>query len=108
MPKFTFFYNVRVGIQKFSSGQELLSKWNEEAQASIGAIDAGVIQIWKDAADATVYVVVEIEADDAATAHGNHLEMTGSLPMGASGELIIEEARSVIPYKEWAEYLAGR
>jgi len=30
MPKFTFFYKVRVDIQKFSSGQELLSKWHEE------------------------------------------------------------------------------
>ena len=108
MPTFTFFYKIRVDLQKFSSGPQLLNKWHEEAQAASGAIDAGVIQVWKDAADAAVYVIAEVEADNPAQAHGNALEMFGSLPMGAGGELVLEEARSVIPYKEWADYLARR
>ena len=68
----------------------------------------GVVQNWNDAADAPVYVIATVEADNPAQAHGNALENIASLPMGASGELILEEARSVIPYEEWADYLAGR
>ena len=49
-----------------------------------------------------------VEVDNPAQAHGNALEMFASFPIGASGELIIEEARSVIPYKEWADYLGSR
>ena len=44
-----------------------------------------------------VYVIATVEADNPAQAHGNALELFESLPMGASGELILEEARSVIP-----------
>ena len=36
------------------------------------------------------------------------LNMVLGLPMGASGELIVEEVRSVIPYMEWADHLASR
>lgn len=108
MATFTFFYKVRVDIQKFSSGQELLDKWHQEAQAAMGAINAGAIQVWKDAADTVVYAVLTVEAENQAEAHGNVLNTFGALPMGVSGELIIEEARSVMPYPQWAEYLAGR
>ncbi len=108
MPMFTYFYKFRVDLQKFSSGEQLLSKWSEEAKSATAGIEAGVIQAWKDAAEAVVYAFVTVEADNPAQAHGSALEMFTSVPMGASGELIIEEARSVIPYKEWAEYLAGR
>ena len=108
MPEFTFFYKVRVDLQKFSSGKQLLDKWNEEAQAATKGIDAGVAQIWKDAAEPVVYVINHVEADDQAQAHGKILEMFNTLPMGADGELIIEEGRAVIPYREWTEYLAGR
>ena len=108
MATFTFFYKLRVDVQKFSSGQELLDKWHQEAQAAMGAINAGAIQVWKDAADTVVYAVLTVEADDQVQAHGNVLTIFGSLPMGASGELIIEEARSVIPYPQWDDYLSSR
>lgn len=108
MATYTFFYKIRVDLQKFVSGQALLDKWRLEAQAAMGAINAGAVQVWKDTADTVVYVIIKIEADDAAQAHGNVLSIFGSLPMGASGELIIEEARSVMPYAEWAQYLENR
>jgi hypothetical protein len=108
MATFTFFYKLRVDLQKFSSGQEILAKWHQEAQAAMGAINAGAVQVWKDAADAVVYAIITVEADDPAQAHGNVLNILGSLPMGVSGELLIEEARSVMPYQQWAQYLAGR
>ena len=108
MAIYTYFYKIRVDLQKFSSGQALLNKWHQEAQAAMGAINAGVVQVWKDTADAVVYVIIKMEADNAAQAHGEVLNIFGSLPMGASGELIVEEARSVIPYPEWAQYLASR
>ena len=108
MATFTFFYKIRVDLQKFSSGQELLEKWHQEAQAAMHAISAGAVQVWKDAADTVVYVILTVEAENPAQAHGNVLNIFGSLPMGVSGELIIEEARSVMPYQQWAQYLAGR
>ena len=66
-------------LQKFSSGQELLDKWHQEAQAAMGAINAGAAQVWKDAADTVVYVVLTIEADDAAQAHANVLTIFGRI-----------------------------
>ena len=104
----TFFYKLRVDLQKFSSGEQLLDEWTVEAQAAMEAINAGVVQVWKDAADPVVYAVINIEANNQAEAHAAALTMLGSLPMGASGELIVEEARVVFPYQEWAEYLASR
>jgi hypothetical protein len=108
MASFTFFYKIRVDLQRFSSSQALLDKWNQEAQAAMEAIKAGAAQVWKDTADPVAYLVITVEANDPAQAHGNVLSILGSLPMGASGELIIEEARSVIPYQQWAQYLAER
>ena len=108
LPTFTYFYKVRVDMQKFSSGKQLLDKWHQEAQAASGAMEAGIAQIWKDAAEPLVYVILNIEAENQTQAHGSVLEIFASLPMGASGELVIEEGRQVIPYREWAEYLAGR
>jgi hypothetical protein len=108
MATFTFFYKIRVDLQKFSSGQELLDKWHQEAQAAMPAINAGVVQGWKDAADAVVYAILTVEAENQAQAHGNVLNIFGSLPMGASGELIIDEARAVMPYQQWAQYLTER
>jgi hypothetical protein len=108
MATFTFFYKLRVDLQKFSSGQALLEKWHQEAQSAMQAINAGAAQVWKDTADTVVYVILNMEAENAAQAHGNVLNIFGSLPMGVSGEIIIEEARSVIPYQQWAQYLAAR
>ena len=45
MAEFTYFYKVCIDVAKSASGEELLSKWHEEAQAALGAIDAGTIQI---------------------------------------------------------------
>ena len=101
-------YNVRVDLQKFSSGAGLLTEWHADAQAATQAIDAGAIQVWIDAAGTTVYAIINMEADNAAQAHAEVLNIMGSLPMGASGYLIIDEARVVTPYPEWAEYLPSR
>ena len=108
MAAFTYFYKIRIDVTKSSSGEELLSKWHEEAQAALGAIDAGIIQIWKDAADAVVYVIATFEGETAVEAHGTALATFGTLPMFQSGHIIIEEARSVLDYREWAAYLANR
>jgi hypothetical protein len=102
MATFTFFYKLRVDLQKFSSGQALLEKWHQEAQAAMHAINAGAVQVWKDTADTVVYAILTIEAENAAQAHGNVLNIFGN------GEIIIEEARSVMPYQQWAQYLADR
>ena len=85
-----------------------MEKWDQEAQAAMAAINAGALQVWKDAAYAVVYAILNVKAYSPAQAHGNVLNILGSLPMGASGELIIEEARAVMPYQQWAQYLAGR
>ena len=45
MASFTYFFKLRVDLAKSSSGEELLSKWNEEAQAALGAMDAGIVQV---------------------------------------------------------------
>jgi len=71
-------------------------------------MDAGIIQIWKDAADAVVYVIATFEGANAVEAHGTALATFGTLPMFQSGHLIMEEARSVVPYRDWATYLANR
>ena len=86
----------------------MLTKWNEEAQTAMGAIDAGVILIWKDSTNVVVYVIAIFEWQNAVAAHGTALATFGTLPMFQSGHIIIEEARSLIDYREWADYLAKR
>jgi len=108
MASFSYFYKIRIDLSKSSSGEALLSKWHEEAQAALGAMDAGVVQIWKDAADAVVYVIATFEGENAVEAHGTALTTFGTLPMFNSGHIIIEEASSVLDYREWAAYLANR
>ena len=108
MAAFTYFYKIRIDVTKSSSGEELLSKWNEEAQAAVGAMDAGIVKIWKDASDAVVYVIATFEGANAVEAHGTALATFGTLPMFQSGHIIIEEARSVLDYREWAAHLANR
>ncbi len=49
-----------------------------------------------------------MEADNPAQAHAEVLNIMGSLPMEASRELIIDEARVVTLFAEWAEYLPSR
>ena len=48
------------------------------------------------------------EGESAVEAHGKALATFGTLPMFQSGHIIIEEARSLIDYREWADYLAKR
>ena len=47
MPAFTYFYKFRDDLQKFSSGQQPLNKWNEEAKSATATINADVIHAWK-------------------------------------------------------------
>ena len=108
MALFTFYLKLRFDIQKFSSGEKLLDKWNIGAHAPIDTPGVDIVHAWKDAAEPVAYNFVTVNADNQAEAHGKLLTMIGSLPPGASGELIFEEARAVIPYEEWAEYLASR
>ena len=96
MASFSYFYKIRIDLSKSSSGEALLSKWHEEAQAALGAIDA------------VVYVIATFEGENAIEAHGTALATFGTLPMFNSGHIIIEEASSVLDYREWAAYLANR
>jgi len=102
------FYRTRLKniVKDVNSAVEAGNK--EEAQAALGAMDAGIIQAWKDAADTTVYVIATMEGENAIDAHGTALSIFGTLPMFQSGHLIMEEARSVVPYRDWATYLANK
>ena len=84
----------------------MLTKWNEEAQAALGSIDAGVIPIRKDSADAVGYVIAIFEWQNAVAVHGTALATFGTLPMFQRGHIIIDEAESLVDYMEWADYLA--
>ena len=59
----------------------MLTKWNEEAQTAIGAIDAGVIPIWKDSAEVVAHVIAIFEWQNAVAAHGTAHATFGTLPM---------------------------
>ena len=63
----------------------MLTKWDEEAQAALGFIDAGVIPIRKDSADALVYVIAIFEWKNAVGVHGTALATFGTLPMFQRG-----------------------
>jgi aspartate aminotransferase-like enzyme len=108
MPDFSYFLKVRVDLSKFSSPQALIDAWYEEAQAVAAAGEQMNIQLWKDASEPTVYGIATIEAANAAEAHADMLSIFTTVPMGANGQLIVEEVRSVLPYPEWAAALAGR
>ncbi len=107
MATFTYFAKVRVDLQKFSSGEELLKGWQTEAQAAQEAIQGGAFQLWKDAAEPVVYAIINIEADNAAQAGLNLYNAALSLPFGKAGQFVIEEVRSVVSYQDWADTLAN-
>ena len=107
MPTFTYLTRFRIDLQKFSSGEELLKSWQAEAQAALQGISDGTFQLWKDAAEPVVYGVITIEADNMAEASWNLYNGALALPMGARGEFILEEAKAVVPYRQWADTLAN-
>ena len=109
MADFYFALRVRVDINKYPSGDALLDRWLEEAEAAEGAEQAGVIQTaWKDLNEPVVHPVLRIEAEDALAAHASVLQAFNGLPMGQDGALIIEHVAQVRPYSEWREFLRGR
>lgn len=57
MPIFTYHAKIRVDLQKFSSGEDLLKAWQAEAQVAMQGISAGVFQLWKDTAEPVVYAI---------------------------------------------------
>ena len=75
---------------------------------AMAAINAGISQVWNDTADAVVHVIMTVEAATPAQAHADVLKSLGNLPMGLGGEIIIDKARSVMPYAQWAEHLSDR
>ena len=107
MPTFTYHAKIRVDLQKFSSGDELLKGWLAEAEAAQKGIKSGAFQIWKDAAEPVVYSIINIEADNAAQASLNLYKAALSLPFGKAGQFVIEEITPVIPYQEWADTLSN-
>ena len=107
MPTFAYLTKFRIDLQKFSSGQELLMAWQAEAQAALEGIDAGTFQLWKDAAEPVVYAIINIEADNTAQAAWKLYEGALSLPMGAAGQFSLEEAKAVVPYRDWADTLVN-
>ena len=107
MPTFTYHVKIRVDLQQFSSGEELRKAWRAEAEAAVQAVNQGAFQLWKDAAEPVIYAIVNIEADNAAQAGWNLYNAALSLPMGANRQFVVEEARLVVPYQEWADTLAN-
>ncbi len=107
MPKFTYHAKVRIDLQKFSSGEQLLKVWRLEAQAAMKGVNAGALQLWKDAAEPVVYSIANIEADNVAQASWKLYNALLSVPMGAAGQFTIEDLRLVVPFQDWADTLAN-
>lgn len=107
MPTFTYHLKVRVDLQQFSSGEELLKAWKAEAEVAMQSVTEGSEQLWKDAAEPVMYAIVNIEADNAAQASWHLYNTALSLPMGALHQFVIEEAKLVVPYQEWANTLGN-
>lgn len=109
MADFYFALRVRVDINRYESGEALLDRWLEDAEAAEGAEQAGLIQsVWKDVSEPVVYPVLRIEADDAMQAHAAVLEAFKGLPMGQDGARLLEHVAQVRPYSEWRQFLRQR
>jgi muconolactone delta-isomerase len=109
MAEYYFFVNVRVDVNKYPSGQALLDRWLDEAEAAAEAEQAGAIQsLWRSASEPRVYGVVKLEGENVLHAQAVLLEALQGLPMGQDGALIVEEASEVRPYTEWREFLRQR
>ena len=60
-----FLLDFRVGYPQEMSQKELFQIWSREAEAALGAKDAGVVvDLWKCVGDRRVVAVVEIESHD--------------------------------------------
>lgn len=60
-----FLLDFRVGYPQEMSQKELFQIWSREAEAALGAKDAGVVvDLWKCVGDRRVVGVVEIESHD--------------------------------------------
>ena len=109
MADFYFALRVRVDINRYASGEALLDRWLEEAEAAESAEEAGLIQTsWKDVSEPVVYPVLRIEADDAMQAHAAVLKAIKGLPMGQDNALVVEHVAQVRPYAEWRQFLRQR
>jgi muconolactone delta-isomerase len=83
------------------SADELISIWNEEAKAALGAVDAGAITgIWKVAGQRTVFALCEFP-------DGRALDQAlAGLPIVQEmGGSVDTEALPVYPYQDFAEDL---
>src|SRR5689334_25196333 len=85
------------------TAKELVTIWNEEAKAALGAVEAGVVKgIWKVAGQRTVFLVAEF---------GSHRELDQALAglpiIQQMGGAVDTEALAVYPYAEFAEDLAA-
>ncbi len=109
MPDFFFALRVRIDINRYPSGEALLDRWLDEAEAAEGAEQAGTLQAaWKDTSEPVVYPILRIEADDALQAHAAVMEGMKGFPMGQDNALILEHIAQVRPYAEWREFLRRR
>ena len=97
-------YLLKTDIATFEIKKEPLGLWD----LWVNSMPILTFASPEDAADAVVYVIATFEGADAVEAHGTALATFGTLPMFQSGHIIIEEARSVLDYREWADYLAKR
>ena len=83
------------------SAQELVTIWNEEAKAALGAVEAGVVKgIWKVSGQRTVFALAEFES------HRQVDQVLASLPIVQEmGGAVDTEAMAVYEYAEFAEDL---
>ena len=83
------------------SAKELVTIWNEEAKAAMGAVEAGVLKgIWKVSGQRTVFALAEFES------HRQVDQVLASLPIVQEmGGSVDTEAMAVYDYAEYAEDL---
>jgi muconolactone delta-isomerase len=83
------------------SAKELVTIWNEEAKAALGAVEAGVVKgLWKVSGQRTVFALAEFES------HRQVDQVLASLPIVQEmGGSVDTEAMAVYEYAEFAEDL---
>ena len=84
------------------SNQEFFGVWKQEAEAALGAVDAGVVKhIWKVAGKYEVILVLTVDSADAPD------EIIHSLPIWKLGyEYIVDLEWTILrPYANWADHL---
>ncbi len=109
MAQYYFLTLVRVDVNRYKSGEELMDRWLVEAEAAEGAESAGlIVTLWKDVSAPLVYGVLCVEGETAMKASATLLETVMGLPMGQDGALVFEDITEVRPYSEWREMLRER